>query len=108
MTHSQKSAHNEARQISVDRGGRILSVRRINGRLHGRFECATGHRWSAALRHIKAGTWCPSCAGRGRVTIRDMQRLAAERGGKCVSSEYINTVTPLRWRCSEGHEWLAK
>lgn len=40
-------------------------------------------------------------------TIEDMRRRAASRGGSCVSEEYINNATPLRWRCSEGHEWLS-
>ena len=37
-----------------------------------------------------------------------MQELAKEKGGKCLSSEYINTQTKLKWQCSDGHIWFAK
>ena len=41
------------------------------------------------------------------LTIEEMQRIAAERGGKCLSSKYINSNTKLQWQCKEGHEWEA-
>src|SRR2546430_139635 len=33
--------------------------------------------------------------------------IAKERGGFCLSDNYINNITPLKWRCSKGHEWNA-
>ncbi|RHZ69871.1 hypothetical protein Glove_277g21 [Diversispora epigaea] len=29
------------------------------------------------------------------------------RGGQCLSNNYINCNTPLRWKCAKGHEWTA-
>ncbi len=48
-------------------------------------------------------------------TLGDMQRAAAFRGGKCLTTEaeLQNTLqqsiwdTPLRWQCAEGHEFEA-
>lgn len=37
-----------------------------------------------------------------------MQNLAAHKGGKCLSKEYINNQTPLKWKCKEGHIWNVK
>ena len=37
-----------------------------------------------------------------------MQELAAKRGGKCLSEEYINNHTKLEFQCSEGHIWKTK
>jgi hypothetical protein len=34
-----------------------------------------------------------------------MNKLAAERGGKCLSKAYVNTDTPLLWQCAKGHTW---
>lgn len=35
-------------------------------------------------------------------------KLAAQnRGGQCISDHYVNSNTKLRFRCKEGHEWLA-
>lgn len=33
--------------------------------------------------------------------------LAQERGGKCLSENYRNNKSKLRWMCAEGHEWEA-
>ena len=36
-----------------------------------------------------------------------MQKIAKERGGKCLSKKYINANQKLKWQCSEGHTWYA-
>ena len=36
-----------------------------------------------------------------------MQQLAADRGGKCLSTEYITVDTKLEWECKKGHTWRA-
>lgn len=37
-----------------------------------------------------------------------MQQIARERGGKCLSDSYVNSMTKLLWECSEGHLWEAR
>lgn len=32
--------------------------------------------------------------------------MAQERGGNCLANRYLGQLTPLLWRCGEGHEWL--
>jgi hypothetical protein len=56
---------------------------------------------------LKGGTWCPDCAGTKPLSLQQMQTLAVERGGCCLSRSYRNAHTPLRWRCGLGHEWRA-
>lgn len=36
-----------------------------------------------------------------------MHLMAKERGGKCLSTEYINNSTKLEWQCADGHRWKA-
>jgi len=57
--------------------------------------------------HYQMGCGCPACAGRRKTPLRDMKRLAKQRDGACLSTEYRNSKTNLRWRCSEGHVWEA-
>lgn len=38
-------------------------------------------------------------------TITDMQKIASEKGGKCLSKEYINSSSKLSWMCKRGHTW---
>jgi len=40
--------------------------------------------------------------------IQWLQGLAAKKGGKCLSTEYINNKTKYLWECSEGDKWEAK
>jgi hypothetical protein len=39
--------------------------------------------------------------------LAEMQEIANVRGGRCLSREYVNTMSKLRWQCAEGHEWTA-
>jgi hypothetical protein len=41
-------------------------------------------------------------------TMADMHRLAALRGGRCLSSEYLGSQTNLQWECGSGHIWSAR
>jgi len=98
----------DARQIAQARGGVCLSRTALNGRSRLQWQCAEGHTWVARFANVKHGNWCPQCAGKGPLTITDMRALATERGGRCLSDEYVNNRTHLLWRCAEGHEWWAK
>ncbi|WP_134170909.1 hypothetical protein [Paraburkholderia caballeronis] len=40
-------------------------------------------------------------------TIEKMQAVAAERGGRCLSVQYVNSITALEWECAHGHRWSA-
>ncbi len=72
-----------------------------------RWRCENGHTWLANPADIKAGNWCPYCAGQ-RKTIHDMRAMAKERGGVCLSAQYRGMVHhKLSWRCAKGHEWMA-
>lgn len=42
-----------------------------------------------------------------RLNLEDMNRLAKRRGGRCISAQYINNHTKLKWQCAEGHIWEA-
>jgi hypothetical protein len=67
-----------------------------------------GHRWVTDAARLFRGHWCPRCRISDRDTLQHMRQVAHERGGACLSSEYRDSSTPLRWRCREGHEWSAK
>lgn len=42
-----------------------------------------------------------------KLTIEEMRALATKRGGKCLSNNYINAHSKLRWQCNKGHIWEA-
>jgi len=95
-------------KIAEKRGGRCLSNEYVNSSVELEWQCHNGHHWWAKPKQIKGGTWCPICAKIGRRnTIENMQLLAKEHNGQCLSTEYINHNTPLTWQCEGGHNWTA-
>src|ERR1019366_7911352 len=53
------------------------------------------------------GTWCPVCAHNQRLELAALQKIAASRGGDCLSRTYVNERTALAWYCAAGHCWSA-
>jgi hypothetical protein len=96
--------------LAKDRGGECLSTEHLGVFKKLKWRCKDGHEWEAVPKSILAGNWCPKC-GRIKVgnqlrkTINDMRALAEKNGGVCLSDEYLNATTKLKWRCKEGHEW---
>ena len=98
----------DAQRVAKERGGKCLSNEYVNNRTKMRWRCEKWHEWDAAFRYIKQGRWCPDCGAGQRISIEDAQRASKERGGECLSTEYINNKTKMRWRCEEGHEWKTR
>lgn len=104
---SAKGSIEEMRQLAKKRGGKCLSNIYINNKTKLLWECAKGHRWEAAPANIKGGTWCPVCAGTMKSSIEEMHTVAHERGGRCLSDTYVNSMMKLLWECAKGHRWRA-
>ena len=97
----------EMHDIAERRGGKCLSNEYKNNSTKLKWQCAAGHEWEATPVNVKMGTWCPGCAQNVPLSIKEMQELAENHGGKCLSPDYINNLTKLKWRCEYGHEWEA-
>ncbi len=93
--------------LASSRGGKCLSDTYVNGRYKLKWQCNKGHEWFAQASSVTQGKWCPICGGTKKKTIKDMKDLALKKGGKCLSSEYVNKSTKLRWECKNGHQWNA-
>ena len=94
--------------MAQERGGKCLSNEYINSTSYLLFQCEYGHEWNSRPDNFRRGSWCQTCASNAkRHTIKDMHKIAKERNGKCLSTEYVNNKTKLNWQCSEGHEWSA-
>ena len=49
--------------------------------------------------------WCPQCYGNVLMTLDECKDVAISKGGECLSTEYVNSQTKMKWKCSEGHVW---
>ncbi len=106
---SRRGSLEEIQAIAESRGGRCLSDRYAGSHVLHVYECQRGHRWKAVPAQVKLGNWCRRCSyDQLSDTIEQMREIAAGHGGQCLSEIYVNCDTPLRWRCTSGHEWEAK
>ena len=93
----------EMRALAKEKGGKCLSEKYVNNKTDLLWQCKDGHTWNAVPDSIKhQGSWCPICR---LVTIEELQELAKSRGGKCLSTVYVNMHTKLHWECVRGHTW---
>jgi hypothetical protein len=95
-------------QSLTKRNIRIISGKIINAKSRLLLECKKGHRWEASIASVYlAKSGCPLCAGHLRLSIEDAQKVAALKGGRCLSRQYKNARSQLLWVCEKGHKWKA-
>tara|TARA_R100001224_G_C3967223_1_gene131242 strand:+ start:265 stop:753 length:489 start_codon:yes stop_codon:yes gene_type:complete len=96
------------KSIAKERGGECLSEEYRGQKVKLKFVCSEGHEFESTPDNINLkGSWCKVCSGKSKHTIEDMQKIAKQRQGECLSKEYVNSQTNLRWRCQFGCEWEA-
>jgi hypothetical protein len=94
-------------------------VRRHGGRLKARsytvlhepitVQCREGHQFRITPKNLLRGLWCVKCRPTQRQTdfLVAAQRLAHNKGGKCLSDSYETARSKLKWRCENSHQWEA-
>jgi hypothetical protein len=87
------------------KGGKCLSTEYVNNKTKMKWKCKEGHQWEATPKSVlNSGSWCRHCLLLG---IKTCQDHAESKGGKCLSEEYVNSKTKMKWKCKEGHQWEA-
>ena len=71
------------------------------------WKCEFDHIWDASAANVKSGKWCPTCSKNKKLSIEDCILFANIKDGYCLSTEYLNSATPLMWKCKYGHIWRA-
>lgn len=78
-----------------------------------KWKCQLEHKWTTGIiNRTKDGTGCPSCSGRlaipGETDLATTHpELATEAVGWDPTTVKAGTNKKLKWRCLDGHEWLA-
>ncbi len=94
-------------EIANQRGGACLSTGYKNAHTSLKWQCGKGHMWYAPAMTIRRGAWCAKCAGVAKLSIEDMKVLAKRNGGQCLSKKYFNVFKKIKWKCGEGHIFVA-
>ncbi len=100
--HKEKYNIENLKNLASTRGGYCLSEEYIDAQEKYIWKCSEGHTWEAQWYNIQNGTWCSKCR---KLSLEIAQETAEEKGGVCLSSEYINDKTNMLWECVNGHIW---
>ena len=99
----------QCQKMAEFKGGLCLSDEYKNNRTKMNWKCSNGHEWEANMDNIKnKNQWCPHCAKKAPLNLKQCQNLAESKNGKCLSTEYKNSGTKMKWKCSKNHEWEAR
>jgi hypothetical protein len=88
--NKRRASIEDMKELARKKGGNCISENYINSQTKLKWQCKEDHVWEAKPNCISRGQWCPYCSKNVKLTIEKMQSLAQERGGECLSNEYIN------------------
>jgi DNA-directed RNA polymerase subunit RPC12/RpoP len=80
------------------------------------WRCDKGHQWQTTVQSRSLGTGCPYCSGRRTTPARSLTKLrpdllqewdTSHNPGLDPNNLAASTITPVWWRCREGHLWQA-
>src|SRR6266404_7215888 len=46
--------------------------------------------------------WCVRCAGKAKLELKDLKAAARRKGGRLLSTHYVNVHTLVWWSCAKG------
>ena len=88
------------------RGGTITTRQINSAKERVTFKCSNEHEWdSVAEAIINQRTWCPHCAGQTLRTLNELDQIAESRGGRLLSTAYVNVDAKYDFQCVLGHRF---
>ena len=102
---TKKLTIEDMKQMALEKEGKFLSQEYINGETLHEWKCKNNHLFSMRPDGVRQGKWCQECAGNAKGTLEEIQAIAFERGGKCLSTKYINVDSKLKFECKEKHKF---
>lgn len=85
----------------------------VNQKVDTGFKCdLCSKNFEATLSNLKRQNGCETCSRKaGQVankwTVQELQAYAKDRGGKLLSTTYVDAKGTLEWECGCGNVWLA-
>jgi len=92
------------KELGKFRGFKFISHKYIDCNTRYKWQCKKGHVFESSRGCMLSGQGCSFCAGR-RKTVSDLEKMAAKKGGQCLSDKYLGVLTRYRWKCEKGHVW---
>lgn len=93
--------------LASEREGACLSKEFTDEMLDHSWRCKNGHTIDKSPSLVSKGAWCNQCSKRKTPAehLQWLKEYAIEKGGKCLSTKFINRKTRVKFECAEGHRW---
>ena len=102
---------NDCYITAKNKNGLCLSKEYINNKIKMKWLCnLCNYIWKSNYSNIvNHNSWCPKCSGNARLSLKDCQKTAETKNGKCLSTKYKNKDTTMEWQCNKcTHIWKTK
>lgn len=99
---SKKLTIEEVRNGFSERGWVLLDVNYNKAIIPLAARCPSGHETTISWCNLKAGQGCRVCAGKEAFTYQEVRAYFREHGCELMSDTYVNSGTPLEFRCTCG------
>ncbi|TGK19023.1 zinc-ribbon domain-containing protein [Leptospira stimsonii] len=98
----------EINSIVLKKKGTLISKYYLSGRHKLNVICINKHEFKISSEDLKSGRWCPECAPNKKLSLAEAKEIAIGNNGVCLSEEYYNNNTKMRWKCNVcENEWDA-
>lgn len=116
---SKEEQLSRAKEYAISKGGECLSTvfLTVNDKLQWKCSKLEHPIWESDFSHVvNRKRWCPECSkekiSQKNKNINGLLKAkehAISRGGECLSNEYVNNHTKMKWKChNENHkQWEA-
>lgn len=106
MDASQQSYYDKYVSICESKGGKMLSDAYYAWDQKMLVRCKGGHEWYMTATNIGKGSWCKKCFDASRKKdITEVRQFVEAKGGRLISTEYVNNASKLSVQCEKGHQW---
>lgn len=87
--------------------GSCLSETYLGAKIKLKWQCKKGHVFWSPPGAVRAGQWCPKCAGNKKLTLKILRKYAVQQKGRCLATYYQNSQAKVQWECKRKHLWMA-
>ena len=105
----EKISLEHVKEVALKKNGRCLSNNKnINSNTILKFSCEFGHNWKTYVKNfLYSNAGCPKCFLRKKreKQFNILLQKVKQNEGRCLTKNFINYSTKLKFRCKFGHEW---
>ena len=99
-----KNSYEKVAELFGANGYTLVDTVYKNNRTRLHAKCANGHDCFIRYNDLQQGHGCSDCSGTRKKVIEEVRSFFEKEGYSLISTEYVNSTTPLHVKCPKGHE----